>query len=67
MQVGATRNERSKQAAKSYVYSGNKVDTRRPVLIVDDILTTGATLEACAKQLKQAGFKNISALVYAQK
>lgn len=67
MQVGATRTERSKQATKSYVYSGKKVDTRRPVLIVDDILTTGATLEACTKQLRQAGFKNISALVYAQK
>jgi predicted amidophosphoribosyltransferase len=34
---------------------------------VDDVTTTGATLEAAAKVLKQAGAKRIDAVVFAQK
>ena len=36
------------------------------VLLVDDVITTGATLEAAATILKRAGAKQVSALVFAQ-
>jgi ComF family protein len=38
----------------------------RPVLLVDDVCTSGATLNACAKILKQHGAKNVYALVVAR-
>lgn len=38
----------------------------KPVIIVDDVLTTGATLNACATVLKQAGARSVSALAVAR-
>jgi ComF family protein len=36
------------------------------VLLVDDVRTTGATLEACAEALKEAGVTNVLALTAAR-
>jgi competence protein ComFC len=38
----------------------------RNILIVDDIATTGATLESCARALQQAGARDIYALTLAR-
>jgi predicted amidophosphoribosyltransferase len=37
----------------------------RPAIIVDDVVTTGATLESCAKILMQHGFQPIWGLTFA--
>jgi ComF family protein len=44
---------------------GSQVDKRR-VLLVDDVLTTGATLDACARALREAGAKSVIGLTVAR-
>ncbi|HEX4380552.1 MAG TPA: ComF family protein [Candidatus Acidoferrum sp.] len=44
---------------------GSQVDNKR-VLLVDDVMTTGATLDACAKALLEAGARSVIGLTVAR-
>jgi ComF family protein len=64
-QLGQTRQMRFKQMQTAFrpVRAG-EVEGRR-ILLVDDVLTTGASLEAAARALRVAGAKRVSAAVFA--
>lgn len=66
-QVGSTRQTRQTQAISMFRLKSSNIAKATQIIIVDDILTTGASIESTARVLKKNGFKNISAIVFAQK
>ena len=65
-QRGAGRNERKQQLEGVYRLVKAKQLVGSKVLLIDDVTTTGATLEAAAKILLTAGAKNVQAVVFAK-
>jgi competence protein ComFC len=64
-QVGASRDQRTKQAQGAYeLISVNKVVGKR-ILLIDDVVTSGATLSECVKVLHAAGAKQVDCAVFA--
>jgi ComF family protein len=51
--------------ANVFICKNNNMIKDKIILLVDDVATTGGTLDACAKTLKNAGAKKIIALTLA--
>lgn len=64
-QVGANRKERLKQLEKAFWAQNDHKIIGKHIVLIDDVMTTGATLEMAAKVLKAAGAKRVSAVVCA--
>jgi competence protein ComFC len=58
------RGERGANAGKAYALKAGESSPELPLLI-DDVVTTCATLEACARALKGGGASSVAALVLA--
>jgi ComF family protein len=66
-QVGLTRRERQLNVAGAFDVPDayRSVIANRNVLLIDDVITTGATVGACAKALKKAGARRVDVLALA--
>ncbi len=58
-QIGAERKQRLEQIKGAFMPFRELFIKDARVLVVDDVVTTGATLAECAKVLKQAGAKRV--------
>ena len=65
-QVGASRAERLRHLDSAFRVRHPEKIRGAHIVLIDDVCTTGATLESAARTLKQAGARKIDALVFAQ-
>jgi ComF family protein len=66
-QLGASRRKRLKQMKRELHVVDKKLVAGKNVLLIDDMITTGASISAAAQALRQAGAKRVSGLVFTQK
>lgn len=65
-QVGANRQRRLEQLEGAYRLKRSAVVAGRHVLLVDDVMTTGASLDAASQILLRAGVKTVDAATFAR-
>ena len=65
-QENKTLQERLKNVRNAFQINKHLVIEGKSILIIDDVLTTGATMNACAKELKKNGAKAVYVLTIAQ-
>jgi ComF family protein len=65
-QVDLPAESRRTNVRHAFALRGPHLPSAAIVVLVDDVATTGATLESCARVLKQAGVKNVRALTAAR-
>lgn len=63
-QVGKNRADRLKNTKGNFVVAQNVKGL--DLLLIDDVITTGATISECASVLKEAGAKSVTALAIAK-
>jgi ComF family protein len=67
-QVGLSKSERARnvQGAFHVPSEGKAALKKRRIVLIDDVLTSGATADACARALLRAGAKDVDVLVFAR-
>lgn len=65
-QTGLGKEERRKNVKGAFMLENPEVFKKKGVVLVDDVATTGNTLNECSRVLKKAGCKDIFCLVLAR-
>lgn len=63
-QVGLTKKEREKNLKSAFAYKGPSLKDKS-ILLIDDVATTGSTLNECARVLRKKGARDIWGAVIA--
>ena len=59
------KKERERNLVNAFVVNKKNFVSKRVILLIDDVFTTGATVNACAQTLLQAGSKEVFVLTLA--
>jgi len=67
-QIDLPKNQRQQNVKGAFAFTdpGSRFPVPGMVVLVDDVSTTGSTLEACARVLKDAGVKEVRAVTAAR-
>lgn len=65
-QGGLDRAERLRNVSSCFKVHKQADIADKSILLVDDVLTTGATAEACARELKKAGAREVGVVTFAR-
>jgi len=65
-QVELSGRERRKNLEKAFFCQDQGLVAKKTVILIDDVSTTGTTLEECAKVLRTAGARQVWGLVVAR-
>ncbi|MBJ3774083.1 ComF family protein [Acuticoccus mangrovi] len=65
-QVGLSRDQRANNLAKAFKVADPGAVKGRRILLVDDVLTTGATVDSLAVTLQAAGAQSVNVAVFAR-
>jgi len=65
-QVGLTMKERVKNVSGAFQVKDKNIFNKKIVLLIDDVLTTGATVSECSRVLKRAGARAVDVLTLAR-
>jgi ComF family protein len=67
-QVGLSRTERAANVQGAFRVPGDGTGavTGRRLVLIDDVLTSGATVDGCVRALLRAGAANVDVLVFAR-
>jgi competence protein ComFC len=65
-QIGLSGEQRWSNMEKCFEVKENKIIQNKNILIVDDVITTGATAFHCASKLKESGINNVCILTIAK-
>jgi predicted amidophosphoribosyltransferase len=64
-QTNLSPQEREKNVRGAFVVTEPEMINGKKIILVDDVITTGATLSECARMLKQAGAEKILGMTIA--
>ena len=67
--AGLSKSRREQNVRRAFQLASPAVKTElagKNILLIDDVMTTGATLNSCTQTLLEAGAQSVSALVFAR-